>query len=176
MTNIIFLDIDGVLNAHTLCPTAQSNGIDREKVHLLNQVILATDAKIVLSSAWRYLVHRGEMSLTGLDWLLRSHGLKAGALIGVTDKDTMINREEWKGTAGREWPMVNERGQQILKWMKLAENAHRDRGFNFIALDDMDLGITEAGVPLVQTDGKVGLTQDDTNKLLTFFRNPQCSI
>merc|ERR1712062_589350 len=46
--SIVFLDIDGVLN------TQETNGtIDEEKVLLLKQIIVKSEAKIVISSSWR---------------------------------------------------------------------------------------------------------------------------
>lgn len=51
--SVIFLDIDGVLNVHGL--PGEDGGLDPEKVCLLGGAIYETGAKIVLSSAWRYM-------------------------------------------------------------------------------------------------------------------------
>jgi hypothetical protein len=98
MIKLLFLDIDGVLNAHESDPDVLCGPIFRDKVRLLNRILRATDAKVVLSSAWRYIVHRGEATLQGMDWLLRSHGMLANRLIGVTRPDTM--RVDDRRTAG----------------------------------------------------------------------------
>lgn len=54
---VIFLDIDGVLNSKEFFqnrqPTQVLNEIDEEKVKLLQQIVQATNAKIVLTSTWR---------------------------------------------------------------------------------------------------------------------------
>lgn len=54
---VIFLDIDGVLNSKEFFqnrqPTQELNEIDEEKVKLLQQIVQATNAKIVLTSTWR---------------------------------------------------------------------------------------------------------------------------
>lgn len=54
---VIFLDIDGVLNSKEFFqnrqPTQGLNEIDEEKVKLLQQIVQATNAKIVLTSTWR---------------------------------------------------------------------------------------------------------------------------
>ena len=59
MSRVIFLDIDGVLNAEFWNESHQkeiSDGqlIDRDKVKLLAQLIDRTDAQIILHSGWRF--------------------------------------------------------------------------------------------------------------------------
>lgn len=152
MTNLIFLDIDGVLNTHDFCSFAMCGLIHRDKIDRLNKILVATDAKIVLSSAWRYIVHRGEATLMGIDWLLRSHGLHKNRLLGITRLDTTINHpNDWKGDWST-WVVANERGKQIKDWIR-----ESGEEYNYIAIDDLDLGITEEGVRLIKTDSKVGL-------------------
>ena len=50
-------------------------------IYGMNKIIEETGCKIVLSSAWRYLVHGGAMTLDGLDCLFCSHGLKKGVIV-----------------------------------------------------------------------------------------------
>lgn len=160
---LLFLDVDGVLNSHEpLCPHAMCGQIHDDKAALLKEVLLATGAKIVLSSAWRYLVHRGEMNLAGINWLFRSHGLP-NCIVGITREDTM-QREHWDGS--QPWPLNNERGQQIHDW-------RNERGHNgpYVVVDDLDLGITEAGHPFVKTDGTIGLTVANAKTLEYFLRD-----
>lgn len=54
--NVIFLDIDGVLNEDTTPTRTRSRFIfiDQDKLLRLKQIVEATGAKIVLSSTWRY--------------------------------------------------------------------------------------------------------------------------
>jgi HAD domain in Swiss Army Knife RNA repair proteins len=156
---ILFLDIDGVLNTHEpLCPHAMSGQIHDDKAAMLKQILIDTGAKVVLSSAWRYLVHRGEMNLIGLNWLFRSHGLPAGAIIDITREDTLIQREPWDGS--KPWPVTNERGQQIADWCR--QNNFKGQ---YAVVDDLDLGISAAGHPFVQTEPQVGLTAVDARRL-----------
>jgi hypothetical protein len=156
---LLFLDIDGVLNVHESDPEVLCGQIHKDKVALLNRVLRETDARIVLSSAWRYLVHRGEMDLTGLEWLLRSHGVLAGRLVGITRPDTMRATMDYDGRPGT-WPQVNERGQQITDYLRVAWPT------GYAVVDDLDLGIREARHPFVQTDGGVGLTLGDAERLI----------
>ena len=72
----LFLDIDGVLNGHEWDDEAKSCNIRRECVARLNRVVASTGCKIVISSAWRYMIHCQQMSLTGFWYMLRTHGLQ----------------------------------------------------------------------------------------------------
>ena len=162
MTKLLFLDIDGVLNAHApIDPDVGSATLDRCKVELLNGVLKTTGAKVVISSAWRYLVHRRDMTIDGLDWLLRSHGLLAGRIAGITREDVMVSR----GDGSTPWPMANERGRQITDWLDVFK--HRKGVISrYAAVDDLDLGISEAGHPFVHVDGRVGLTDANVIDLI----------
>ena len=161
---IIFLDIDGVLNAHEFDEDILCGQFHKDKVQLLNHVLRATDARIVLSSAWRYLLFREEMTLLGLEWLLRSHGVLANRLIGITRKDTMSKPHitSYSGIP-HEWPLANERGEQISDWLKYCPENYKPT--KYAAIDDIDLGIRPHH-PLVLTDGSVGMTQADAEELI----------
>lgn len=78
---IIFMDIDGVLNNHDFGTEAQSCKIDPACVQRMNRIIRETDARVVLSSAWRYMVHGHAMTLEGFHYMLRTHGF-IGSLNG----------------------------------------------------------------------------------------------
>jgi hypothetical protein len=159
---VLFLDIDGVLNCHEeLHPDVLCGQFHRDKVERLNRILYHTGAKIVLSSAWRYLLYRGDMNLSGLDWLLRNNGVFAGRIIGVTRKDTMRESDQFDG---KNWPVCNERGQQITDWLK--ENPGTVK---YAVIDDLDLGISEAGHPFVHTDGSVGITDDEANQIIALL-------
>ena len=160
---VLFLDIDGVLNAHEpLCPHVMCGQIHDDKAALLKSVLLETEAKIVLSSAWRYLVLRGEMNLIGINWLFRSHGLPNQSIIDITRADTM-QRETWDGS--QPWPVVDERGKQIADWLE-----HNPGIDGYAVIDDLDLGITVAGHPFVQTDGNIGMTAFDGARLIQLLK------
>jgi hypothetical protein len=167
---VLFLDVDGVLNRHDCDKVANCNPIHRNLVERLNWVLLTTGAKVVLSSAWRYMVHRGELNMSGLDWLLRSHGLAQDRLIGITKRDTMISRMTGFNGDPASWPAENERGQQITDWL-IYNNPEV-----YAVVDDLDLGISAAGHPFVQTDGSVGLTWEDAFALHSLLmRNPHAT-
>lgn len=146
---VLFLDVDGVLNGHDFDNSAQSNRVRPDCVERLNRVLDATDAQIVLSSAWRYMVLGGAMTLEGFGYMLRTHGVRAGRLFGLTAKD------ENNGP--------DERGRLIRAW--LAEHPHVTR---YAVVDDMQLGFE--GMPVVRTDGARGLTDSDADRLIELLR------
>lgn len=169
MTPLIFLDVDGVLNTHDFSQLAASNTIHREKVGTLNRILAATGASIVLSSAWRYLIYRGDMDQRGMDWLFRSHGIMASRVRGITRKDTMIS------TPMGPLPLEDERGEQIREW--LAINVADVPPY--VVIDDggirrsdgqwTDLGIVAAGHPFVRTMADVGLTEADADRAISIL-------
>lgn len=167
---LIFLDCDGVLNCHPpIHPEVVSAGICPERVKRFNTILDRANAQFVVSSAWRYLVHNGEMTATGLSWLLRTHGIW-GRMVGVTraDEQTMQLRsagpktpDEWKL-----WPKENERGRQILEWID--GNHHLGP---YLVIDDLDLGISDCGLPFVQSHGKHGLTWSDVARAIRVLKS-----
>lgn len=150
---IIFLDFDGVLNDHT--PHANGyNGIMPDQVKELNKILKATNAQLVISSAWRYLVHGGHMTIKGIEVLLVTFGVNClNNVIGITDLDALDKT----------------RGDLITEWMY---NYGQER--NYIVVDDMDaassIQISKSGHPFVQTDGNLGLTSNNTASIIKFLK------
>lgn len=153
---ILFLDLDGVLNTHEWDPEIGCGQIHPDKVQRLNVILKKTGAMIVLSSAWRYLVIRGEMDLVGLGWLLRSHGILNNRLIGITRPDHLVKTYAYNGDPTT-WPVTNERGLQIHEYVDEMVFKKKIEVENFCVLDDLDLGISDHKLPFVQTNSDVGL-------------------
>ena len=147
---LIFLDIDGVLNDHR----PYAGGFNRIENHLadrLQRVLESTDARLVISSAWRYMVHQGSMLQSGFRNLLYSHGIDGGRMVGITGLDRSTESEC--------------RGELISEW--IAGNVFEP--LTYVVVDDLDLGITACGHPFVQTDGKVGMTESDAARLVAIL-------
>lgn len=157
MTPLVFLDVDGVLNDHT----PQENGycgIEPKLASRLNRVLRLSGAEIVVSSAWRYMMFDRQMTPRGFGNMLATHGIDAiDRIAGFTGRDTMIPNE-----AGQLVPKPNERGELIAWWLKRHDRPER----RYVVIDDLDLGITEAGHPFVQTNGKIGLTVADADRAI----------
>lgn len=146
---VIFLDIDGVLNGHDWDEDAASNRIRPECVAMLNRIVSATGAQIVLSSAWRYMILKGAMTRLGFDYLLRTHGGCGLHVIDTTEPDVTMG--------------ADERGQQIANWL-----ATHDPVDSYVVLDDEDYGITKRH-PAVITESTIGLTREDSDKAIAIL-------
>ncbi len=158
---VLFLDIDGVLNDHTKLENGYC-GTKPACVSKFNQLLTALpNLKLVISSAWRYMCLRNDASLRGFELLLLTHGVACdGRVIGVTDPDGRVedepnhhDKDAWH-IAGLKW-----RARQIRAWV-----ARNDVG-TWAAVDDLDLGLPN----FVRTKGSVGLTFEDVNQLIAIF-------
>lgn len=166
---VLFLDIDGVLNGHEWDDEAQSCTIRRECVKHLSRVIRETGCKIVLSSAWRYMVHGGSMTLQGFGYMLRTHGLIApggtiNLIVGMTDKDAEPCAP---GVTD-----VGERGRQCRAWLDYWNGlgmAVVPVG-SFAAVDDEDHDFAASGIPAIITDGRTGMTEQDADRLIQILQ------
>jgi hypothetical protein len=154
---LVFLDIDGVLNDYErswrevpdynpeFVPTCVQN---------FNRIIRETEARIVLSSSWRHLIHAGHMSLHGFQTLLRSHGVR-GELIGWTRPD-LCEEPRWKQIA--DWlRSPNHEGTAGESRSRLA--GRKVERYCIIDDDHEAFG----GRPGVQTAGGMGLTEADAD-------------
>jgi len=149
---ILFLDIDGVLNNHAVFHSGYC-GLKASCVQNFNHVLHATNCKIVVSSAWRYMILKGDMTLRGFEHLLSSHGVDArDRIIGNTRQDC----EDLEN---------NDRGLQISEWL-IANHSPPGSLQPYAVVDDLDLMITQFGHPFVQTDGQFGLTPSDAMRLI----------
>lgn len=180
---LIFLDIDGVLNGHKFCKAAQSTGIDPTRVRELNRIVRRTGAAVVLSSAWRYMVHGKAMTLDGFGYMLRTHGVAGVKLVGLTIPDEVCpackhdHRRRGGGPSRvkvsdtgeyscRRCGTTHSRGGQITRWVLDNLPVGGVSKTPYVVIDDLDLGIRHAGHPFVQTNGKLGLTRAKADEVI----------
>ena len=158
MCNIIFLDIDGVLNSNFRNNAHQkelSEGIliDIDKVILLAGLVKNTNAKIVLHSGWRFWFDGNLKPMrpesARLAEMLQEHGM---ALFDVTPD---LTTAEIRKT--RKFSLV--KAKEILCWLE----SHRDTK-NWIVLDDLELHNECVSQHQVRTDQTIGLTRQDVIK------------
>jgi len=154
--NIIFLDIDGVLNSQLYHESTEAKlpqtreesdlqDIDPKAISFLNDLIKETDAKIVITSTWRKS-HSDEV----LQALFEKKGF-IGKIIGHT-------------------PILGEsnlRGNEILSWIKSNELilGQRYHVFNTYVIfdDDSDMLYWQRN-NFILIDGYVGLTPNNCYK------------
>ena len=152
MDKVIFLDIDGVLNANedfggrskpnpTICGFM---GIAGARVRRLAKIIETTQAKIVLVSSWKKHYERQDQIGKYLRNKLRKENLAI--------YDTTLRYEHW-----------SNRGEQILSW--LAD--HQDTK-NWIVLDDEIFDDYDETIMrhLVKTEWETGLTDELVEKAI----------
>ena len=158
MKEVVFLDIDGVLNSNFWNENHQreiSDGtlIDESKVKLLCKLVKDTDAQLILHSGWKYWFDSDLKPLCkeaeNLRALLERYGL---TIDGVTpDHSTEEIRRSKK------FSLV--KAGEILEW--LAQHKDVDR---WAVLDDLDLHNAEIQKHQVRTDQSVGLTDEDVER------------
>jgi hypothetical protein len=159
----VFLDIDGVLNDHPR--TIEGHAIPQINhimVNNLNTILEMTDARVVITSAWRYQFYRGDMTLNGFCYMLESHGIIRNRIIGVTKKDSVDYNFEWDSDKKTDYEKRSktERAKQVREFIS-SDTAKRFGIDRYVVIDDLDLGFTEAKLPFVMTDPRLGLTYAD---------------
>jgi hypothetical protein len=148
---IIFLDIDGVLNDHVRWENTSCK-IRYENVAVLNRILAEVpDAKVVISSSWRYMIDPAAMTLKGFEYLLMVAGLNIqNRLFGYTCRD-----EE-----------LPTRGKQIRAYLEKYQIT------KFVILDDIAFDFKERGLisNFVQTDAAFGLMESQIPAIIQKFR------
>lgn len=129
---VIFLDVDGVLNYKN-----SKSKVDDEKVKLIKQIVDETNAKIVLSSDWRYYLNTDDEDIALLIRTLSKYGIKIMS-------STPITKHGYRGAEIYQW--INE-------W-------HGEPIESFVILDDRD-DMKPYMDRLVQTDFDYGLVKKD---------------
>lgn len=148
---ILFLDIDGVLNDHKFSEHAESTTLLPRCIAELNRILKETGAKMVIISAWRYMITGGSMTLAGFDYLLRTHGVVARRLHSLTPPDEVGS---------------SVRGVKVEEWRR----QYRHSG-PYCILDDgdpMDYGFL--GLDHVRPDSSVGLMPEEADRVIQFLK------
>lgn len=138
--NVIFLDIDGVLNsaAYDRERTDRDGNIDVSRFALLKRIVDAADAQIVLSSSWREYWEPEDEKCDQIGKDLNCVFREAGLCIG--DKT----------------PVTGSRQEEISAWL----NAHPHTE-NYVILDDAFGGWGELEPHLVRTNSRIGRGLED---------------
>jgi hypothetical protein len=150
---IVFLDIDGVLNAGEgpLLPGC---------ISALNKITNATGAMIVIHSSWRF-----SWSLVQIRGHLKAHGVE-GEIIGVTSMPKcrvhsgilILHDEDYLAWAGS--LEVHERPTSIQKWLDVHPEVEA-----FVILDD-DPHFEHLHPKHIHTESKVGLTPQQAEEAI----------
>ena len=152
---IIFLDIDGVMNSHQWLEQQPpfslrehpERAIDPAAVQHLNHLTDKTGAQIVVTSTWRlkWSVHRLRKIFVNSD--IR------GALLDVTEVLTVAASMHHK-------MHVDPRAQEIFNWLQ-----HHPEVTQYVVLDDL-LNLGELRDRHVIVDAAIGLTHKNISEAL----------
>lgn len=155
---VIFLDIDGVLNNHVAFDNGYC-GMQNDKVWQLNRILLWNpDLKIVVSSAWRYIFLKGDITLKGLEYLFLTHGVDArNRIIGCTESDEVI-LDLFK--------IPLDGNGEFVRKTQIERYAEANKIDFYVVLDDLDLKMPE----LVQTSYYSGLTDENASEVMRRFK------
>ena len=159
MNNVIFLDVDGVLNSKFWDDEHQreiSEGkyVDVDSVKLFSKLVKKTDAKVILHSGWRFWFD-DEMKPNREEAKFFADVMKKeGVFISGVTPD--LTTEEIR--KAKKFSLV--KADEILQWIK--ENPTD----NWLVIDDLDLHNNEIEAHQVKTDAEVGLTERDVEKAL----------
>jgi hypothetical protein len=150
---ILFLDIDGVLNASNRGPSGP-NGMHPTLVARLERVIAATRCEIVVSSTWRLFEQRDDIEA----WL-RKDGAPSARVRDCTPR--LMERQHPEGLC-----IVQPRGKEISAW--LAE--HRTEVYAIVD-DDSDAGEGHED-RFVRTNSFRGLEDAHVERLIALLIEP----
>lgn len=162
---VVFLDFDGVLNSQKFFQKkgnrrTMSHGLsfgasqlDPQALALLDQLIEASGAKIVISSSWRHLWDVPEIIA-----MFESRGFKnIDAIIGKTGNSTTDHR----GTEVQEFLDLERERKEV-------DDQH-DPITAYVILDDTDEFDTTQRQNFVKTHPAVGLTPADVKRALNIL-------
>ncbi len=134
---IIFLDFDGVISTHE-----KGMNLDTSKVALLEEILSATGAKIVVTSSWRIGTRNAEEFVEKLFNFHRSRDKVSNSSLFI---DSIYDVTDTMG---------NDRGDEVQRWI----DEHIDQIEQYVILDDENDYLDEQLFNFVQTDEYEGLT------------------
>ena len=153
MDNILFLDIDGVLNSmRSSVAYGTYNKLDEISVKLLNEICLDCGCGIVISSTWRK--NHKPHKLVGI---LQGHGVDKFPMNEMLKLDCFYT------------PVINThgsiRGNEIEQWLK------EYGGCNYVILDDdSDMTDEQKQNHFVHVNGEVGITVQNMLDVKKLFK------
>jgi hypothetical protein len=194
VTSYIFLDLDGVLNSMAFYQRRVDNGgwlaggrpeneIDPQAVGLLDKIVQASRAKIVISSSWRKAY-----SLTEIREAI--HNATKGEYPAVTES-IIDETPHWVEMHERpaHWQQASyQRGFEIAKWLVDNTSAPENKEFTltvemhehvpdrpqldgFVILDD-DSDMAWLQEHFVKTEHDTGLLPEHIEKVLKVLSSP----
>ena len=174
--DIIFLDIDGVINVYdreeNLKTYRDEYGhlFSKKCVARLRSIIEKTGAKIVISSVWRY----GGLKKMQDMWKYRD---LPGEVIGVTPSYRTISRSDWHDANPVNMKKVNTesvpRGLEVKMWLdkirRMPEHNSKIKVKNYVIIDDDCDMLYEQRNRFIKCHNRIGINSQVEKKCLDMF-------
>lgn len=155
---VIFLDIDGVLNSWST-----GYKITTKKLQLLNYILEATGAKIVISSSWRI----GSKDVNDfIDKNFNNRKFRLDSFKDITNRE-VIDNIFYKSTIDLTDTFGPSRGDEIKRWL----DNHSDEVESYVIFDDDTDMLDEQLEHLVQTDTYYGITDREVHLATLILTN-----
>lgn len=158
MDKYIFLDFDGVLNSGNNYnrmvlagrPVKDCYGtlFDAECVSRLAQIIDRTDAKIIVTSSWRYVLSLEELNAM---WCKRK---LPGTISGILPLDVLVSPD----------PYSSQRGVEIDEWF--SRRGKKAAECRYAILDDVPDFLPHQIPHVVCTNPDKGVSDEDMEKAI----------
>ena len=136
--NVIFLDIDGVLNSWQydhLYRTVIDGNIDETRLVLLKYLVEKSNAKIILSSSWRKQWNKDTSLCDSIG--IELENIFSKYQLSIFDKTPELPN--------------NNRAEEIKMWLNQNKAVT-----HFVIIDDMRFGWSELQAYLVNTNYRIG--------------------
>lgn len=162
--NVIFLDIDGVLNSKIWNENHKEEIkrgvlIDEDKVKLLKEILIKTGAVVVLHSGWKLWFDKDIKPIRKESEFLDKNFNKYG--IKIYDVTPDFSTAEIRET--KRFSLV--KAKEILYWLKEHKDVEK-----WLVIDDLYLYNEEVRKHQFMTNNERGLTLSDAAKIIGILR------
>jgi hypothetical protein len=145
----VFLDFDGVLNNEE-DRSLQRGAFSPYNTHILSEFLdHIKDYEVVLSTAWRYYINHGHMTLKGMEILLQTHS------IGYAKQDFVVGQTLSKLSGSRQY--------------EIKEYIEDKNVTNFLVLDDLDMK-SSFGDRQIVCNSRLGFTREQADRYLKTWK------
>lgn len=176
---LIFFDFDGVLNTEKHYSKLIAQGLpnedkygqlfDPEAVANLRKIIDATDARIVVSSSWRY------MGLADLQRMWYDRDLP-GKIAGITpmhfDDDKLLNTDLSQLDVITADMFSSSRGNEIKAYFNEVLQVNSDTQ-RYVIFDDLKDVLPEQEYHFIRIDPIVGITEEDVERAVEILQKQE---
>lgn len=140
----IFLDIDGVLNRHKRHPNGYCPLVEPCVARLSFLLGRYPHVRLVISSAWRYMMERGDLSCRGLEYIFQMANATSieGRIDGWTETDEQTCERLGICELGAlpTWEWLEEHGG-TLRALQIESYAQTRGILEWLAVDDLPMDL-----------------------------------